>query len=78
MNPSINMFNLLGFPATSEDHYSVGGTYAFNEQFSVDLAYVYSPESTQTFDVSALQLGLDTLTTDHREDSLSFQLTYKF
>jgi long-chain fatty acid transport protein len=78
MNPSINMFNLLGFPATSEDHYSVGGTYAFNEQFSVDLAYVYSPESTKTFNVSALQMGLDTLTTDHREDSLSFQLTYKF
>jgi len=78
MNPSINMFNLLGFPATSEDHYSVGGTYAFNEQFSVDLAYVYSPESTMTFDVSQLQMGLDSLTTDHREDSLSFQLTYKF
>jgi long-chain fatty acid transport protein len=78
MDPSKNMFNLLGFPATSEDHYSVGGTYAFNEQFSVDLAYVYSPESPKTFDVSALQMGLDTLTTDHREDSLSFQLTYKF
>jgi len=77
-NPSINMFNLLGFPATSEDHYSVGGTYAFNEQFSVDLAYVYSPESTKTFDVSMLGMGIDSVTTDHREDSLSFQLTYKF
>jgi len=77
-NPSINMFNLLGFPAISEDHYSVGGTYAFNEQFSVDLAYVYSPESTKTFDVSMLGMGIDSLTTDHREDSLSFQLTYKF
>ncbi len=78
MNPAINMFNLLGFPATSENHYSVGGTYAFNEQFSVDLAYVYSPESTKTFDVSQLPLGLNSVTTDHREDSLSFQLTYKF
>jgi len=78
MNPAINMFNLLGFPATSEDHYSVGGTYAFNEQFSIDLAYVYSPESTKTFDVSQLPLGLNSVTTDHREDSLSFQLTYKF
>lgn len=77
-NPSINMFNLLGFPATSEDHYTVGGTYAFNEQFSVDLAYVYSPESTMTYDVSQLRMGLDSLTTDHREDSLSFQLTYNF
>ena len=78
MNPAMNMFNLLGFPATSEDHYTLGGTYAFNEQFSVDLAYVYSPESTETFDVSQLQMGLDSVTTDHSEDSLSFQLTYKF
>ena len=78
MNPAINMFNLLGFPATEEQHYTVGGTYAFNEQFSVDVAYVYAPTSTKTFDVSALQMGLDSVTTDHREDSLSFQLTYKF
>ena len=77
-DPSINMFNLLGFPATSEDHYTMGGSYAFNEQFSIDLAYVYSPESTKTFDVSLLPMGLDSLTTIHREDSLSFQLTYKF
>ena len=77
-NPSINMFNLLGFPATTEDHYTVGGTYAFNEQFSIDMAYVYSPESTKTFDVSELQMGLDSITTDHSEYSISFQLTYKF
>ena len=78
MNPSINMFNLLGFPATEEQHYTIGGTYAFNDQFSVDLAYVYAPENTETFDVSALQMGLDSVTTDHREDSISFQLNYIF
>jgi long-chain fatty acid transport protein len=78
-NPAINMFNLLGFPATSEDHYTVGGTYAFNEQFSIDMAYVYSPESTKTFNVSGIPgLPLDTITTDHSENSISFQLTYKF
>lgn len=78
LNPAINMFNLLGFPATEEQHYTMGGSYAFNEQFSLDLAYVYAPTSTKTFDVSALGLGLDSVTTDHREDSVSFQLTYKF
>ncbi len=75
---AINMFNLLGFPATEEQHYTVGGSYAFNEQFSVDIAYVYAAENTESFDVSALQMGLDTVTTDHSENSLSFQLTYKF
>ncbi|WP_153015031.1 OmpP1/FadL family transporter [Sulfurovum riftiae] len=78
LNPAINMFNLLGFPATEEQHYTIGGTYAFNEQFSLDLAYVYAAENTETFDVSALQMGLDSVTTDHSENSLSFQLTYKF
>jgi long-chain fatty acid transport protein len=57
----------------------VGGTYAFNEQFSIDMAYVYSPESTKTFNVSGIPgLPLDTITTDHSENSISFQLTYKF
>ncbi len=78
LNPSINMFNLLGFPATEEQHYTIGGTYAFNDQISLDAAYVYAPVSTKTFDVSALQMGLDSVTTDHSENSLSFQLTYKF
>ena len=77
-NPAINMFNLLGFPATAESHYTVGGTYAFDDQFSLDLAYVYAPSSKKTFDVSALQLGLDSVTTDHKENSISFQLNYKF
>jgi len=48
---SVNFFNLLGFPATAEQHYTVGGTYALTEAFSIDLAYVYSPTSTKTFDL---------------------------
>ena len=78
MNPAINMFNLLGFPATEEQHYTIGGTYALNDQFSIDLAYVYAAENTETFDVSALPMGLQSVTTDHSENSFSFQLNYKF
>ena len=77
-NPSINMFNLLGFPATQEKHYTLGGTYEFSEEFSIDLAYVYADTSTKTFDISQLQMGMDSITTDHSEDSVSFQLNYKF
>ena len=77
-NPAMNMFNLLGFPATSQRHYTVGGTLLFTEQFSLDLAYVHSPSSKKTYDVSQLPMGLDSVTTEHKEDSLSFQLTYKF
>jgi long-chain fatty acid transport protein len=78
MNPAVNMFNLLGFPATAEKHYTLGGTYEVNDQFSIDLAYVYADDSSKTFDISQLQLGLDTITTDHSESSVSFQLNYTF
>jgi len=78
MNPAINMFNLLGFPATAEKHYTVGGSYAFNSQFSLDLAYVYTKNASKTFDVSALKMGIDSVKTDHKEESVSFQLNYKF
>ena len=81
---ALNLFNLLGFPATAEDHYTIGGTYEFNEAFSVDLAYVYAPETTTTMNTI---VGLDPVsgtlftgpsTVYHTENSLSFQLTYKF
>ena len=78
MNPAINMFNLLGFPATAEKHYTIGSTYAFSEQVSLDLAYVYADKSTKTFDISQLEMGMDTITTEHSESSASFQLNYTF
>ena len=75
-NPAINMFNLLGFPATAEKHYTVGGTYAFSEEFSVDLAYIYADESIKTFDINQLGIGIDTITTNHSENSMAFQINY--
>ncbi|AKF24676.1 aromatic hydrocarbon degradation protein [Sulfurovum lithotrophicum] len=78
LNPAMNMFNLLGFPATEEQHYTVGGSYTFNDQFSLDLAYVYAAKNTETFDVSQLNMGLDSVTTDHSENSISIQLSYNF
>lgn len=78
-DPRLNFFNLLGFPATAEDHYTVGGTYEVSKSFSVDLAYVYEPTSTKTFSTLGIQgLPFSSLTTDHKESSLSFQLNYKF
>ena len=77
-DPRFNLFNLLGFPATAEEHYTVGGSYAFTDTFSLDLAYVHSPKTSETFNIAALGMGIDTITTSHEEDSLSFQLAYKF
>ncbi len=77
-DPRLNFFNLLGFPANSEDHYTFGGSYNISKAFSMDLAYVYSPESSSTFSVAPLMPGVDSLTTLHEETSLTFQLVYNF
>jgi len=76
MDPRLNFFNLLGMPATQEKHYTVGASYDFTKQFSVDLAYVYAPKNTETFALG--MMALDSITTSHSEDSISFQLAYKF
>jgi long-chain fatty acid transport protein len=78
---ALNFFNLLGFPATVEEHYTVGASYEFTNSFSVDLAYVYSPETTDTFDISALGaygIASPSISTSHAQDAISFQLAYKF
>ena len=83
-NSANNFFNLLGFPATAEKHYTFGGTYNLTEAFGIDIAYVYSPTVTKTFDTSAFGatppngFALTSITNTHQEDSISFQLTYKF
>ncbi len=79
---ALNFFNLLGFPATAENHYTVGGTYEVSKAFSVDVAYVHQSTSKKTFSLAAFQ-GLSNynpnqITTEHSENSISIQLNYKF
>ena len=66
---NVNMLNLLGFPATVESHYAVGGSYAFTKKTSVDVAYVYAPEASDT---------LGTTSTKHSQSALSMQVTFDF
>ena len=81
---ALNLFNLLGFPATAEDHYTMGGSYIFSKNFSIDLAYVYAPKTTTTMNTIVglnpqngdLYTGPSTV--DHTESSVSFQLNYRF
>ena len=77
-DPRLNLFNLLGFPATAEKHYTVGGTYEVNDDFSIDIAYVYQPTTTETFSIAGLGFPSTQYSVDHQEQSYSFQLNYKF
>jgi long-chain fatty acid transport protein len=70
----INTFNLLGFPAIVTSHFSIGGTYNISEKTSVDLAYAYAPEVSETFKNFANQ----DITTKHSQTSLSLGLNYAF
>ncbi|MBE0513948.1 outer membrane protein transport protein [Sulfurimonas sp.] len=69
-----NMFNLLGFPGTEESHITLGGTYAFNETLTLDLAAVYALENKETFKDF---MGND-IEAKHSETSYSVQLNYAF
>jgi long-chain fatty acid transport protein len=50
----INYFNAAGFPATTESHYAIGGTYNISDMIGVDFAYTYAPKVTESYDTSAL------------------------
>lgn len=74
-----NFFNLLGFPAIVEKHYTVGGSYAFNKMTSLDLAYVYVPETTESYSVAAMNGGTPAaISTKHSQDAVSMQLNFNF
>lgn len=71
-----NVLNLLGFPAIVEDHYTIGGSYAFSKTTSVDVAYAYSPEAEEHFNAGG-GAGYD-VTTKHSQDALTMQLNFNF
>lgn len=74
-----NMFNLLGFPAIVEDHYTVGGSYAFSKVTSVDVALAYSPEVTETYNLTNFgNPGITSITTKHSQQAASVQLNFNF
>jgi len=57
-NAATNYFNLSGFPAIVEEHFTLGGDYAVNDNFGLSLAVVYSPEVTNSFNTTAMSGGL--------------------
>ncbi|OHE00972.1 MAG: aromatic hydrocarbon degradation protein [Sulfurimonas sp. RIFCSPLOWO2_12_FULL_36_74] len=74
-NPGLtNTFNLLGFPGTQESHITLGGTYAFNETISLDVAAVFGLENKETF----TNFGGADITNKHSEQGYSVQLNYAF
>lgn len=56
------MGSLAAFPAVTESHFTLGGSYSFNEKVSVDLAYVYGTGSAKSeFPDSPLGFQVETV-----------------
>lgn len=77
---ALNMFNILGFPATVEDHYTIGASYAFSKTTSLDLAYVYAAEEkTSLMTMPDMVTPSDvTSTVKHSQDAVSMQVNFNF
>jgi long-chain fatty acid transport protein len=69
-----NTFNLLGFPAIIESHYTIGGSYNFSEVTSLDLAFAYAPETSEKYKNFMMQ----DIETKHSQTSLSAQMNFRF
>lgn len=75
----VNVFNLLGFPAIVEDHYTVGATYNFSKMVSMDLAYVYADETSEQFAYQIPPMpGAAIIETKHSQDAVSVQVNFNF
>ena len=72
-NRVLNAFNILGFPATSKNHFTLGGSYQFNDKLSSDITIVYSPEAK-----TQANTPMGVLKNKHSELSLTMQINYKF
>ncbi|ADN10173.1 OmpP1/FadL family transporter [Sulfurimonas autotrophica] len=70
----VNTFNLLGFPGIVESHYAIGGSYDVSDKASVDVAYTYAAENTETY----TNFAGAKITTKHSQQGVSLQLNYNF
>ena len=87
-----NFFNLAGFPAIEESHYTIGGSYNFSKMISADAAFVYAPEVSASYDTSAMAQALSqqmnpgnttpvapsSADVKHSQTGVSLALNYKF
>jgi len=70
--------SLLAFPAVTESHYTFGGSYAFNEQTSLDGAFVYGTGSQTSTDVNPVGPGAQEIKATNDQVSVTVALNYGF
>ncbi len=76
---AINLFNNLFFPATTEQHFSLGGGYNITKDVSIDVAAVFSPEEKTTVTgPGPLPNTLADNTSTHSQAAYTVSVRYNF
>ena len=76
-----NTLNLLGFPAITESHYTVGGTYNVSSTTSIDLGLTYAANATETYTVAnpaGSPTPTRTITAEHSQTGVTAQVNFTF
>ena len=73
---TLNLANYAMFPATVEDHYTLGGGYDISKSISISGAFSYAPKVSDTVD--ATNVGVGSITTTHSQTATTVALKYKF
>ena len=73
-----NYLNLLGFPATSTTHYTIGASYEYASDIDIDMAVVYSPKESTDGKILETMFGDMDIYNKHQEISLTMQVDYRF
>jgi long-chain fatty acid transport protein len=76
-NTARNYFNAVAFPATVEQHVTVGGSYYFSKKMGVDLAFTYAPEKKTEFDTAGFTPS-SVVTTKHSQTAFTAGMNFKF
>lgn len=76
LNSIQDYINLLGFPATSVNHYTLGASYKTSESVTVDFATIYSPNKKS--EGKLLNMVLTDIENHHSELSFTVQVDYEF
>mgnify|MGYP000520701136 CR=1 FL=1 len=73
-----NMFNNLFFPATTEQHFSIGGGYNLTKNVAIDAAIVIAPEVKTTVNAPILPASMGPNTTKHSQNAYTVSVRYNF
>jgi len=67
-------FNVVGFPAVAEHHFTFGGGYQFTKHFTLNVSFVYSPKA----DVKFVNGGTTVVKSEMTQTSIGIGLDWNF